>query len=105
MLSQPPLSSKSGPSPNQVAPYESDEIVVNQTERGPLSARRGGVMSAQRHIILRAARPATRGRGPVAATAGVEAAIAPQMQIDIDTIDKRQVHALSQQADVVAVAP
>jgi subtilisin family serine protease len=64
-------------------------------------------MSAERHIILRAVRPSTRDRflGPFAAAAGVEAAMPPQVKVDVDDLDKRDIQALTQQADVVAIAP
>src|SRR6266542_2974486 len=64
-------------------------------------------MSAERHIILRAVRASTRDPflGAFAVPAGAEAAAPPQVKVEIDDIDKNQIKALTQQADVVAVAP
>jgi subtilisin family serine protease len=41
----------------------------------------------------------------MAGPADVAAAIPPQVKVDVDDIDKRQIQALAQQADVVAIAP
>jgi subtilisin family serine protease len=63
-------------------------------------------MSAERHIILRAFRAQTsRDLGPFAVPAGVEGAAPPQVRVEIDEIEKSQIPALTQQSDVVAVAP
>jgi subtilisin family serine protease len=63
-------------------------------------------MPAERHIILRAVRPATRElfRGPAATAASVESQPA-QVKVEVDNLDARQIQNLTQQADVVAVAP
>jgi subtilisin family serine protease len=64
-------------------------------------------MSAERHIILRAVRPSTRDPflGPFALPADVAPVAPPQVKIEVDEIDKRQIPALTRQADVVAIAP
>jgi subtilisin family serine protease len=64
-------------------------------------------MQGERHIILRAVRPAPREvlRGGPSATATSTEAPPPQVKVDIDNLDTRQVQRLTAQPDVVAIAP